>query len=104
MLKFPSPDALAYFREVRKFAKEVGKWEDLRGKLAWLAQYQGCVTEVWKDFAPYSFAFVVKRASDMSFKFNGGLIFHGAHDRGGDGGAPTFSVCLEPCDGWQIHT
>lgn len=35
---------------------------------------------------------------------NGGIIFHGPRDRGGDGGAPTFSVCLSPCDGYAIHT
>jgi len=36
--------------------------------------------------------------------FNGGLIFHGPHDNGGDGGAPTFSVNLMPSHGWNIHT
>jgi hypothetical protein len=35
---------------------------------------------------------------------NGGLIYHGKHDNGGDGGSPTFSVCLEPTNGWSIHT
>lgn len=38
------------------------------------------------------------------FWFNGGLIFHGDHDGGGDGGMPTLSVCLQPTDGWAIHT
>jgi hypothetical protein len=36
--------------------------------------------------------------------FNGGLIYHGRHDGGGDGGAPTFSVNLTPQYGWSIHT
>ena len=36
--------------------------------------------------------------------YNGGLIYHGPHDRGGDGSAPTFSVNLNPHDGWSIHT
>ena len=56
------------------------------------------------DFAKYSFCF--ERFSMPSGKFvgNGGIIFHGKHDNGGDGGAPTFSVCLEPVNGWSIHT
>jgi hypothetical protein len=36
--------------------------------------------------------------------FNGGLIFHGPHDNGGDGGAPTFSVSPIPASGWRVHT
>lgn len=35
---------------------------------------------------------------------NGGLLYHGAHDNGGDGGAPTFSVNLISEQGWSIHT
>lgn len=38
------------------------------------------------------------------FWMNGGLLYHGTHDRGGDGGAPTFSVNLLPVNGWSIHT
>jgi hypothetical protein len=36
----------------------------------------------------------------------GGFIFHGLHDGFGNGGAPTFSVCIDPDDkpGWSIHT
>ena len=36
--------------------------------------------------------------------FNGGLIFHGAHDGHGSGAAPTFAVSLTPTTGWSIHT
>lgn len=61
-------------------------------------------TEIYTDFAPKSFYFVRKK--DGIFWGNGGIIFHGNHDNGGDGGYPTFSVSL---DGntearWQIHT
>ena len=55
------------------------------------------------DFAPLSFYFT-KFDKDGNFRGNGGIIFHGKHDNGGDGGAPTFSVCLEPVNGWSIHT
>lgn len=60
-------------------------------------------TEITTDFAPYSFYFV-RRNSNGEFNGNGGIIFHGAHDNGGDGGSPTFSVNLTPTTGWQIHT
>jgi hypothetical protein len=84
------------------------------------------------DFAPYSFNFALytrckpdyeKRYSlttdweygrymveqypeleGRALYMNGGLIFHGKHDNGGDGGAPTFSVNLTPTSGWSVHT
>jgi hypothetical protein len=59
-------------------------------------------TEIYIDWAPLSFYFV--RTVNGNFSGNGGIIFHGKHDNGGDGGAPTFSVCLTPCNGWSIHT
>jgi hypothetical protein len=62
----------------------------------------GCETNVSNDFAPKSFYF--ERLKDGKFCGNGGIIWHGKHDNGGDGGAPTFSVCLEPICGWSIHT
>lgn len=85
---------------------------------------------LYTDFAPMSFYFVMfkKKPTESSQLeagaypeghqrtrlmcpddgyerwFNGGLIFHGPHDNGGDGGAPTFSVNLTPQDGWSVHT
>lgn len=55
------------------------------------------------DFSPLSFGFAVIRP-DGSCWIVGGLIFHGVHDRGGDGGAPTYSVCVQPVSGWSLHT
>ena len=45
-----------------------------------------------------------QRTVERGREMNGGVIFHGTHDGGGNGGAPTFSVCLSPTDGWSIHT
>ncbi len=58
------------------------------------------------DFAPHSFSITWERlvGDEWCHWFDGGLIFHGPHDRGGDGGAPTFSVNLSPHHGWSIHT
>lgn len=79
---------------------------------------------LYPDFAPLSFSFcmyikakegqgmtvkdhVVRQFPELEgyrFWFNGGLIFHGKHDNGGDGGMPTLSVNLTPSNGWSIHT
>jgi hypothetical protein len=63
-------------------------------------------TNITTDFAPYSFYFVRYRPCNKEHRVisNGGIIFHGAHDNGGDGEAPTFSVNLTPTTGWTIHT
>jgi hypothetical protein len=61
---------------------------------------------LYKDWAPLSFRFVMdppKKQGERHW-FSGGCIFHGDHDGGGDGGAPTFSVCLTAVEGWSIHT
>lgn len=52
---------------------------------------------IYKDFAPMSFGW-------SAGVLVGGCIYHGEHDNGGDGGAPTFSVQLTPTYGWAIHT
>lgn len=66
-------------------------------------------THIYTDFAPLSFEFCrveYKNGRDYKpdFLSNGGIIFHGSHDGFGSGSAPTFSVCLEPTNGWSIHT
>lgn len=64
-------------------------------------------TTLYSDFAPHSFGFdkeFLHESGEWRFAYNGGLIYHGPHDSGGDGGAPTFSVSLDPHHGWSIHT
>ena len=63
----------------------------------------GWTVELYSDFAPYSFAWTEFDPTHRRC-INGGLIYHGSHDGGGNGGAPTFSVCLTPTTGWSIHT
>ncbi len=94
---------------VKEFALETNQAEQLMGRLDYLDTYGGdnstrCL--LFKDFAPQSFEFLLERKVDGEWRrmFNGGLIYHGQHDRGGDGGAPTFSVNLTPTEGWSIHT
>lgn len=102
-----------YFDKVKNFAESVGKWDNLKERLDYLNTYADHENEgltkcmLYRDFAPYSFEFVMMKRNDKGEYerwFNGGLIFHGAHDGGGDGSGPTFSVCLTPTDGWSIHT
>ena len=63
-----------------------------------------CEVNLYSDFAHLSLYFEILR--DGQLVLNGGFIFHGPHDGYGNGGAPTFSVCIEPekQPGWSIHT
>lgn len=105
-----------YLDEVKASAaaKAITGNNSLQSRLDYLASYADhddngrtrCT--LYKDFAPLSFEFVmeVRDSPDDEYRrwFNGGLIFHGAHDGFGSGGAPTFSVSLNPTDGWSVHT
>lgn len=105
-----------YYGEVIKFAVSKRLMDDLNKELMYLHLYgtdwddPGLTkTRLFKDFAPMSFFFQMgRRQEDGTYKdwFVGGLIFHGPHDRGGDGGSPTYSVELNPGTKphWSVHT
>ncbi len=103
-------DVREHFEMVKAFAEETDQMDQLQVKLDFLDGFGGEPKNVrcllFKDFAPYSFYFVLEKHVEGKWKrwFNGGLIYHGAHDNGGDGGAPTYSVCLTPIRGWSVHT
>jgi hypothetical protein len=65
--------------------------------------YENGHTNIYNDSAPFSFYFE-RFGGAKNFRGNGGIIFHGKHDGFGSGSAPTFSVCLNPTNGWSIHT
>ncbi len=102
--------------KVRKFADETGQREEFENALKRLTSREenanvgnsmnenGSEVELYPDFAPYSFYWVWREKETQRVIMNGGLIYHGKHDNGGDGGAPTFSVNLTPQSGWSIHT
>lgn len=71
-------------------------------RLAGLA-HGGKKVRLGLDFSPLSFGFAVIRP-DGSAWICGGLLFHGAHDGGGNGGAPTYAVNVQPIEGWTLHT
>ena len=99
--------------EARAFADKIGLRDQLEDKLRCLDEYaehgdrgRTCCT-LYPDGAPHSFGFVMTlRGEGSIYKtwFNGGLLFHGPHDGGGSGAAPTYAVCLQPTVGWSIHT
>ena len=112
---------LRHFEEVVAHAKAIGLYEandnnqTLKNRLDYLAGYGGKTEDgtdktrvrLFKDFAPHSFGFLIE-AKDSEGRWNtwfqGGLLFHGAHDGNGSGSAPTLAVTLTPVTGWSIHT
>ena len=119
-------DAREKLREAFKHARTIGDIPASRGRdipaidqfkdqLRYLDTYAEhedrgrTLCRLWSDLAPHSFYFAMKvrdedAESGYRLWFNGGLIFHGAHDNGGDGEDPTFSVSLTPASGWRVHT
>ena len=103
-------DGLAQLEKCIKFINE--KRPDLEenfiSRFKYLGEQPKRKLTIWTDFAPLSFYFVAywrnPKTDQWERDFNGGIIFHGNHDGGGNGGAPTFSVNLEAVDGWSIHT
>ena len=90
-----------YLEEVRSFAAKIGKKDQLEEVLNYLggyacngdrpSDYTRCT--LYKDFAPYSFGFVVEaknKVGEYQFWFNGGLIFHNADN-------------VEDAE-WTVHT
>lgn len=71
-------------------------------RLAGMAHGGGKV-QIGLDSAPLSFGFAVIRPNGNAW-IVGGLVFHGSHDGGGNGGAPTYSVNVNPIEGWTLHT
>jgi hypothetical protein len=110
MLEIHCPERVL---EAWALAEKLGKQESLQKGFDQFhrymenrGNYEACDVHLYNDFAPYSFYFIVEVLVGGSWErdFNGGLIYHGAHDGGGDGGPPTFSVNITPHDGWAIHT
>ena len=100
-----------YLVKVWEFAETTGQLDSLKKAL----EYAGGKTffcrpaklVLFKDFAPFSFEFTIQYLNDENqwvYGMNGGIIYHGKHDNGGDGGAPTYSVNITPQNGWGVHS
>jgi hypothetical protein len=94
-----------HLEAVRAFADRTGQRAQFEQCLIDLTAYLSdlWMVDLFSDFAPLSFFWSQYNPAGQR-GLSGGLIYHGEHDRGGDGGAPTFSVCLTPTSGWAIHT
>ena len=88
-------------------------------RLMLVDSFQDTITQVSDDYSEHSFYFVryrklregdsqddirVINGDPYKFAGNGGIIYHGKHDNGGDGSAPTFAVNMTPVNGWSTHT
>jgi len=100
--------------KARQFACETGQLEQFEETLERVIGRENRETicgkqgdtevRIYSDFTPYSFSWVWHHLKENRNLTVGGMIYHGKHDGGGNGSAPTFSVCLEPTSGWSIHT
>jgi hypothetical protein len=92
--------------EIKAFAKEKNLLESFNETFSRPETYSDkkYVVTLYSDFAPLSMEFSITD-NDKPILY-GGFIFHGAHNGYGNGGAPIFSVCIDPDDkpGWSIHT
>lgn len=96
-------DAAARYREMSNKTICLGE-RSLDSCIARLMKWDGDGTILIScDFHAQSFYFQETR-EDGSRGMCGGIIFHGAHDNGGDGSGPTFSVSGGMVDGYMIHT
>jgi hypothetical protein len=92
--------------EIKTYAKENNMLENFKETFSRLENYsdKGYTVTLYSDFAPLSLEFSI--TDKGNHVLNGGFIFHWPHDGYGNGGAPTFSVCIDPDNkqGWSIHT
>ncbi len=98
---------LDHFAKVSDFAESVGAFDKLNERLNYLDTYGGgdCTCKLYPDWAPNSFAFVMKRPDGTRW-FNGGLIYSGP-GQPLDGSAPALTVGIDidsSKHGWSVHT
>jgi len=102
-IKFADNETLERFQKCRAMSAELDHSLDWAiGNLMCWHPFDGTAL-ISRDFHNQSF-FFQEIDSNGRFGICGGIIFHGRHDNGGDGGAPTFSVNVSPVDGYAIHT
>ena len=102
-IKFADEETMHRFQKCRVMSKGLERSLDWAiGNLMCWHPYDATAI-ISRDFHEQSFFF---QEVDKSGKRGicGGIIFHGSHDNGGDGSAPTFSVNMSPTDGYAIHT
>ena len=104
MIRFHSPEHLL---RVLQFAVRVGAADKLIDRLTYLNEYAdgNCICQLYQDWAPHSFGFVMERPDGTRW-FNGGLIYFGP-EQPPDGSAPALTVGIgidSSQHSWSIHT
>ncbi len=104
MIEFKDPE---HFLSVLKWAAEHDCATKLAERLNYLATYANGdnICELYRDFAPHSFEFLMKHA-DGSRWFNGGLIYSGP-SQPLNGSAPALTVGIgvdNSQHNWSVHT
>jgi hypothetical protein len=101
-----------HMTKVLRFAVQVGATEQFVQRLEYLATYAQPHTdtscELYTDWAPFSFGFVMSRRSGGTWErwFNGGMIYEGP-GQPADGSMPALTVSLRPrrrLHDWGVHT
>ena len=98
-----------HYNAVLDFAIKNHAEAQLRSRLARLEQMcNEPLTRCYlhKDFAPYSFAFMLETPGSQRRPIVGGLIYNGP-GQPGDGSGPAYSVNIDPpadLHSWSIHT
>ena len=92
--------------QIKSYATEHDLLENFNQTFSRSESYanKGYDVTLYSDFAPLSMEFSIYDTERMILY--GGFIFHGSHDGFGNGGTPTFSVCIDQDNkpGWRIHT
>ena len=103
-IKFASEEAWRRYLECKDMSRDLGA-NSLSCRISQLINWGPWDSTIYisTDYDELSFYFWQEYA-DGSHGLNGGIIFHGKRDGFGSGQGPTFSVCLEPTDGYSIHT
>lgn len=104
-------DTAPYLAKQLEFADSIGLRQQLDSKLEYLRTYaahrgeDNVRCELYPDFAPHSFRFVMKIRKEEKFEywFNGGLIYQGP-DSPANGSFPSLTVSLAEGIGWFVHT
>lgn len=103
---FSSPEAQERYENCRTLTEGKGD-KSLQDCIECLRRWARPIM-IGRDYDRMSFTFREILTEEETYKgirpVVGGIIYHGPHDGFGSGDGPTFSCCITPTSGYQIHT